>query len=249
MHRFYLPPDQCQGPTLRLSRKDSHHAVRVLRLREGERVAVLDGVGNEYLGEVRTAARTSVTLALLQKNSLPPLPYQLTLLQAVPKGKTMDSIVQKATELGAFRIVPLLSERSTVQLPEDERLPKSDKWRATAVEAIKQCGSPWLPQIASATTPREVIARGERFELSLIASLQNDRRHPRQYFQSFQADRGRLPLSVAVWVGPEGDFTPAELNGIKTAGALPITLGPLILRSETAAVYCLSVISYELQVA
>ena len=85
------------------------------------------------------------------------------------------------------------------------------------------------------------------FDLPLIASLQTDRRHPRERFRAFAAELGRMPQSVCVWVGPEGDYTPAELSAIKGDGALPISLGPLILRSETAAIYCLSVLNYELQ--
>jgi 16S rRNA (uracil1498-N3)-methyltransferase len=115
------------------------------------------------------------------------------------------------------------------------------------VEAIKQCGSPWLPQIDPPQLPQKFLSSSERFELSLVASLQSDAHHPREYFQSFISERQRLPKSVCVWVGPEGDFTPAEMNAIRQAGTLPITLGQLILRSETAAIYCLSVLNYELQ--
>jgi 16S rRNA (uracil1498-N3)-methyltransferase len=82
--------------------------------------------------------------------------------------------------------------------------------------------------------------------LPLIASLQSDRRPPRQYLADFRAEHQRLPKSLAVWIGPEGDFTPAELNAAKSAGALPISLGRLVLRSETAALYALAVLNYEL---
>ncbi|MBU6401726.1 MAG: 16S rRNA (uracil(1498)-N(3))-methyltransferase [Verrucomicrobia bacterium] len=247
MHRFYLPPDQCRDSVLQLSAADGHHAREVLRVRLGDRAAVLDGVGAELLCEVREVSSRAVSLAVLQRHSQPPLAWQVTLLQAVPRGKTMETIVQKATELGVFRIVPLLSERTTVRLAEGEWSRKADKWRLTAIEAIKQCGSPWLPQIATPASPREVLQRGEKFELSLIASLQRDSRHPRECFEAFTAEQQRSPKSIGVWVGPEGDFTPAELSAAKGAGAWPISLGPLILRSDTAAVYCLSVINYELQ--
>jgi 16S rRNA (uracil1498-N3)-methyltransferase len=96
-------------------------------------------------------------------------------------------------------------------------------------------------------TPQQFLSRGEKCELSLIASLQRDARHPREHFESFMAESRRRPASVCVWVGPEGDFTPAEFNAIRASGALPITLGQLVLRSETAAIYCLSIINYELQ--
>jgi 16S rRNA (uracil1498-N3)-methyltransferase len=247
MHRFYLPPEACQADRLTLSERESHHATNVVRIRPRERVVVLNGAGDEFLCEVAEAERRAVTLKVIQKNAIRPLPYQITLAQAVPKGKTIELIIQKATELGAHRIVPILSERTVAHLEPDDKTGKVEKWEATAIEAIKQCGSAWLPQIEPPLTPQAFLSRNEKFELPLIASLQGDARHPREYFQSFAAERGRLPSSVCVWIGPEGDFTPAEVNAVRAAGALPITLGQLVLRSETAAVYCLSVINYELQ--
>jgi 16S rRNA (uracil1498-N3)-methyltransferase len=247
MHRFYLPPAQCQDSSLTLSDQEAHHALHVLRVQRGDRAVVLDGAGHEFLCEARELTRETIQLRVVQKNSIPPLPYQLTLVQAIPKGKMMETIVQKATELGAARVVPLLSERIVSQLDEASSTDRAGKWRLTAIEAIKQCGSAWLPQIEAPLSPKAFLARGEKFELPLIASLQPDSRHPRQSFQTFHAEHGRPPKSVCVWVGPEGDFTPAEISAAKSAGALPITLGRLVLRSETAAIYCLSVLSYELQ--
>ena len=250
MHRFYLPPEQTRNSELSLTEGDAHHAIQVLRVRSGERVVVLDGAGQELLCEVRAVDRRRITLAVRQRNVSAALPYQLTLLQAIPKGKTMEAIVQKATELGAHRIIPILSERTVTQIAdESDGASKANKWRATAIEAIKQCGSAWLPQVELPLSPGAFLARAEKFELMLIASLQPDSRHPREYLHNFHTELGRMPRSVCVWVGPEGDFTPAETHAVKSSGALPITLGPLILRSETAAIYCLSVLNYELQAA
>jgi 16S rRNA (uracil1498-N3)-methyltransferase len=218
-----------------------------LRVRANERVVVLDGAGHELLCEVEGIERETVSLKLIQKQSLTALPYRVTLAQAVTKAKTMDLIVQKATELGVHRLVPVLSERSVSQIEEGNTAGKLEKWQTTMIEALKQCGSPWLPQIDPPQSPQKFLSSSERFELSLVASLQSDARHPREYFQSFVNERQRLPKSLCVWVGPEGDFTPAEVNAIRQSGALPISLGPLILRSETAAIYCLSVLNYELQ--
>ncbi len=247
MHRFYLPPTQSREDILFLTGGEAHHALHVLRLHQGERVVVLDGTGQELLCEAQKLEPKSVQLAVVQRNRVPPLPCQITLLQAVPKGKIIEGIIQKATELGAHRIVPLLSDRVTARLDEESAADKAEKWRGTAVEAIKQCGSAWLPQVDAPVTPKEYLARGEKFELPLIASLQDDRRHPREHIKTFQDEKGRLPKTVCVWVGPEGDFTPAEMSAAKSAGALPITLGRLVLRSETAAIYCLSILNYELQ--
>ena len=247
MHRFHLPPEACQGLTLTLTDREAHHALHVVRLRRDERVAVLDGVGHEYQCEVREASRDSVTLAVLTKSAIAPLPYHVTLLQAITKGKAFETIVQKATELGAFRVVPLLSERVVSVPDEDAAANKVEKWKLIAVDSIKQCGSAWLPQIEAPTPLRDFLARHERFELPLVASLQDDRRHPRAVLDDYRLEHGRLPKSVGVFIGPEGDFTPAEIDAIKETGAFPVTLGPLVLRSDTAAVYALSVLNYELQ--
>jgi 16S rRNA (uracil1498-N3)-methyltransferase len=166
-------------------------------------------------------------------------------LQAVPKGKLMEFIVQKATELGVHRIVPILSERVVPHL--DSESNKVDKWRATAIEAIKQSGLAWLPQVEDPVTLKDYLKRNEKFDLPLVGSLHGDTRHPREIFQSFQAERGRKPQTAAIWIGPEGDFSAAEVNAIRAAGAFPITLGPVILRVDTAALYCLSILNYELQ--
>jgi 16S rRNA (uracil1498-N3)-methyltransferase len=247
MHRFYLPPDQCRDKTLTLKGREAHHALNVLRVRTGERVVVLDGAGRELMCETQAPGQEELKLTVTQENLVPPLPYQITLLQAVPKGKIMESIIQKAVELGTHRIVPLLSDRVVTQLDDESSAVRAEKWRLTSIEAIKQCGSAWLPQVEVPVTPKEYLARDEKFELPLIASLQSDRRHPRDYFETFAHERNRPPATVCVWVGPEGDFTPAEMNSIKGGGALPISLGRLVLRSETAAIYALSVLNYELQ--
>ena len=247
MHRFYLPPDQIAQPELTLADRESHHAINVLRLREGERVAVLDGAGNECLCELMVADKKAVRLAVKQRNTHEPLPYRITLLQAMTKTKSMDFIVQKATELCAHRIVLLSAERSVAQVGSGDAEAKVGKWRNIAIDSIKQCGCPWLPEIEEPVTPREYMAQDEASDLALIASLQAGTRHPREHVEGFIAENGQLPGDISVWIGPEGDFTPAESNDILSGGALPITLGKVVLRSETAAVYCLSALNYELQ--
>ncbi len=247
MHRFYLPPPAAAGNCLRLSDAEAHHALHVVRVRIGERVIVMDGAGRELLCEVTGTGRHHVDLALLQSTTLPRLPYRITLIQAIAKARSMDLIIQKATELGAARIVPILSERSVVRPDAEESERVVDKWRTVAIEALKQCGAPWLPEIDAPRSPSDFLDQSPRFSLMLLASLQPGARHPRECLDTARPDPSKPPRDVAVWVGPEGDFTPAELQRIQSAGALPITLGPLVLRSETAAVYCLSFLSYELQ--
>jgi 16S rRNA (uracil1498-N3)-methyltransferase len=246
MHRFYLTPEHCAGAALRLHGREAHHALRVLRVNFGEMVSVLDGIGNEFLCMVDNCARDAVTLSVSLKNFTPAPPCPVTLLVAVPKGKIIEDIIQKAVELGASRIVPLLTERVATHLDAEAAADKRDKWQLVAVEAIKQCGTLWLPAIETPTTIQQFLARPERFDFSLVGSLQTGCRHPRECFQEFQAKNGRRPQSAAVWIGPEGDFTLEELQAIQNSGAQPVTLGKLVLRVETAAVYCLSILNYEM---
>jgi 16S rRNA (uracil1498-N3)-methyltransferase len=247
MHRFYLPPEHCAGATLLLDGREAHHALHVLRLKQGETVAVLDGNGNEYRCTIKDAARNAVTLSVSLKNSVPAPPCSVTLCVSVPKGKIIESIIQKAVELGARRIVPILSERVVTQLDEGDAESKRDKWQNVAIEAIKQCGAAWLPKVEAPLTIEQFRARQERFDLSLVGSLQQERRLPREVLREFETKHGRLPKSVGIWVGPEGDFTPDEVMTIQKSGAQPISLGRLVLRVETAAIYCLSILNYELQ--
>jgi 16S rRNA (uracil1498-N3)-methyltransferase len=241
MHRFYLPPLRCQGPTLTLTGAEAHHAADVLRIKIGGQVAILDGAGHEFLCAVRTVNRKAVTLEVGQTHFSPAPSCRVTLVQAVPKGKLLETIIQKATELGAFRIIPLLSERVATRLEDEAVQHKAEKWQQSAIEAIKQCGQRWLPQVEAPIPLAALLARGENFDLSLVGSLQSDARHPGEFLRSGH------PGSIRIWIGPEGDFTDAELTAIRNAEARPISLGPLVLRSDTAAIYTLSIVSYELQ--
>jgi 16S rRNA (uracil1498-N3)-methyltransferase len=247
MHRFYVEPGQNGNEMIELSEREAHHGLNVLRLKEGERVVALNGEGAELSCTVAKLSKKGVTLRVHQRNAIAPLAYQLTLVQAVPKGKAMELIVQKAAELGAWKVVPVISERTVANLDEDRSESKVEKWRWIAIDAIKQCGSAWLPKFCEPVKPAQYLAGAERTELTLIASLQPGAKHPRTYLKEFFIEGKRKPTSITVWVGPEGDFTPAEVNSVIGAGAFPITLGPLVLRSETAAIYCMSVMNYEMQ--
>src|SRR6185436_7524913 len=145
--RFYLPPDQCKERTLFLAGREAHHALHVIRVRKGDRVTVLNGTGEQFECVVEEYDRDKVLLAVQQTISAPHPPWQVSLFQAVPKGKLMDSIVQKGTELGVHRIVPVLCERVVSQFGAKERAGRKNKWQLAAIEALKQSGLPWLPQV------------------------------------------------------------------------------------------------------
>jgi 16S rRNA (uracil1498-N3)-methyltransferase len=246
MHRFYLPPENCKGDSLKLAGGEAHHALHVLRLKHGDEIVVIDGAGSELFCEIENLSRDSFSLRVTKRNSIAPPPCAITLLVAIPKGKIIESIIQKSVELGARKIVPLLSERVITRLDERDREHKREQWQQVAIEAVKQCGAAWLPKIETPMEIEKFLARKEKFDLSLVGSLQTERRHPREIISEFEKANGRPPKSVSVWIGPEGDFTLDELEAIQNSGAQPITLGNLTLRVETAAIYCLSFLNYEL---
>ena len=160
----------------------------------------------------------------------------------------MELIVQKAVEIGAAEIAPIVSDRTVVQIDSETAAQKQAKWQQIAIEAAKQCGQNWLPCVHA---PRRLIeffssASEESFDLRLIGSLQPDARHLKKILEDHSSEHRDRPRSVMMLVGPEGDFTPAELSLARRHGCQPITLGPVILRVETAALYCLSILSYEL---
>ena len=248
-HRFYIPLAQCTATAshLTLEGGEAEHALRVLRLRRGDKLTVLNGAGGEFTCVIESHDKHSAELRVLERQIDPELPASISLVEALPKGKLFETIIQKATELGASRVVPLLTERVIAQLDSDGAQQKAAKWQQVGIEAVKQCGARWLPSVEAPVSLSDYLARKEPFELPLVASLLPGSRHPREWFRSFYDRHQRTPKSLAIFIGPEGDFTPAEVEAIERNGALPITLGPLTLRTDTAALYSLSVVNYELR--
>ena len=171
-HRFYIPPSAWKRDHFTLDAAESHHALDVLRLETGQRVTIFNGEGAEAIAEIVKAGRDAVELHTIQTSATPPLACAITLAQAVPKGKNMELIIEKATELGAAAIAPLLSERTVVQCDEQGAARKQEKWRRVAIEASKQCGQNWLPSVLAPVSVKHFFDTGEKFDLMLIASLQ-----------------------------------------------------------------------------
>lgn len=281
MHRFYIPPDNWNPAALTLSESEAHHARDVLRLKRGDKLVVFNGRGREITAEIVDLVRHGTDSPGRAKNEIPlrklheaetaPLRCRITLGQAIPKGKNMDLIVQKAVEIGAAEIAPILSDRTVVHVDLDPAVAgqKQAKWQQVAIEAAKQCGQNWLPPVRAPRKLKEFFSTVEAgvspaqnlgtqptrlppqknvsgFDLRLIGSLQSGAQHLKKILADYSTEHGQLPTSVLMLVGPEGDFTPAELALARSHGCRPLTLGPIVLRVETAAIYCLSILSYEL---
>jgi 16S rRNA (uracil1498-N3)-methyltransferase len=245
--RAFCTPATREPVEITLSADESHHLVTVNRARPGDTVVAFDGRGLEWICELTGDKKSAAVLKVRFSQKAKPLPYEITLGQALPKGSYMDDIVRKATEIGAARIVPLESERTQVHLEGDRSDRKIEKWQIAALEAAKQCGNPWLPEIAPVQKAAAFLESAKGYDLKLIASLQPGAKSLKSVLAAFQSANGRAPKKVLWLIGPEGDFTPAEMSLSQSCGFAPITLGPLVLRCETAAIYALSVLSYELQ--
>jgi 16S rRNA (uracil1498-N3)-methyltransferase len=245
--RAYCSPPEKEPTEIRLSPEESHHLVIVNRAKKGDTVVAFDGRGGEWICELASDAKSGATLKVRFTQKIKPLPYEITLGQALPKGQFMDAIVRKATEIGASRIAPLESERTQVHLDGERQDKKIEKWQTAALEAAKQCGNAWLPEVLPLQKAASFVEASQAYDLKLIASLQPGAKSLKTVLGQYKTNTGRVPKKVLWLIGPEGDFTPAELSLAQSNGFEPITLGPLVLRCETAAVYALSILSYELQ--
>ncbi|MBX7156863.1 MAG: 16S rRNA (uracil(1498)-N(3))-methyltransferase [Verrucomicrobiae bacterium] len=241
--RFYQPTLQ----ELLLTGEEAHHCLHVLRHQVGDRIVLFDGRGNETMNEILSVEKNRLTLKQLNLHHTPRPNYRLTLVQAIPKAKQMDNLLQKATELGVTDIIPLISERTIVQLEEQRAENKREKWQQLIIEAAKQCGQNWLPTLHPLLTVRDYFETRFDSDLSLIGSLQPGAMTFKTIFSRHHQDHQKKPNHISILIGPEGDFTPAEINLALSQGCQPVTLGPIVLKSETAAIFSLSILSYELQ--
>jgi 16S rRNA (uracil1498-N3)-methyltransferase len=240
MRKFYVPPNQILGDIILISGEEKHHIVNVLRLKPDEHVRIFDGQGNEYLARLKHFNSDNVVAEILEHRQIPPPKPAVTLLQGLPKFDKFDQIVQKTTELSVSEIVPVLCQHSVPRLNCDVSLKRVSRWQRIANEASKQCGRIYFPKVKEITEFKECCTE-LNFDISLI--LWEEERHlglKSILKQNAHAER------ISLFIGPEGGFSPGELDIATAAGAIPVTLGSNILRTETAAIVGVALILYEL---
>lgn len=240
MARFFVKPEQINENTVIITGPDVKHISHVLRMQPGRQLTVLDGQGNAYLAEITAIDKEQVTCRLLDREQLHTEPnIKITLVQGLPKGDKLESIIQKCTEIGVQRIIPLAARRSVVKLEGKKASERRERWQRVAEEAAKQCRRTVIPEVTNLSTWDEVIKNINPGAL-LLLPWEDEKNTPlRQVLQEVD-----YPGEVYIFVGPEGGFETEEVNKASAAGGHKITLGPRILRTETAGPTALAMVLY-----
>lgn len=234
MHRCLVKTEELLAGAFTLARDESRHLQTVLRVRPGERITLFDGRGRTREAAITSADKHGLSLTADAPVREHPQPAcAVTLFACVSKGKRMDWTVEKAVELGVSRIAPVISDRTVVRLDADDGDAKADRWSRVAEEAARQCGAVWLPEIAAPLPFPASLNLLKESAPVFVADLSPQARPLRDALAAFSAP----PPRAGWFVGPEGDFTPAELDALRGAGAVPVSLGRLVLRAETACLY------------
>jgi 16S rRNA (uracil1498-N3)-methyltransferase len=237
MPRVYIPPERITGEQIALQSREARYILTVLRLGPGDEVTVFDGAGNEYRTELTEDYESGMYLAI-QEGARPEResPLQITLGQALLKGERMKFVIQKATELGAARIIPLITAR-TIPLVEGERESlRIERWQRIAQEAAKQSGRAIVPQIEAIHELAEFLAQGTGMRLML---WEGEPAPLREVVKNIDAQAG-----ITLLIGPEGGFSEEEVTAAQAQGFLVAGLGQRVLRAETATLSVLSIIQH-----
>lgn len=233
--RFFVPPDSVVGTQVLFPADEARHAATVLRLHAGDHVVVIDGTGVERtvvlteVGPGKVSGRVVGTWAISPRGVL-------ALVQGVPKGAKMDDVVRMGTELGVSEFFPFLSTRTVA-----EGRGRTGRWQRIAVESTKQSRRSDVPAVHAPAPLHDVLAHIAGYNLIVVLWEGEQSRTMAQALASLAN-----PASVAIIVGPEGGLTEREVDAAVARGAVPVTLGPLILRTETAGVVALAIVRYEL---
>lgn len=242
MPRFFVLPEKVCDGIITIDTEDVGHIRRVLRLGEGDKIEVCDTTGFDYEAEISEISEKSVICKVLSsKKSDTESDIKVTLYQGVPKGSKMDYIIEKTTELGVFRIVPVMMSRCVVKLEgEKAERKKQERWQKISVAAAKQSGRGIIPEITMPMSFLEAVSDMKKNELVLAPYECESTRKLRPVLEE-----NKNAKSIAIMIGPEGGFDPKEIDELTNSGIKTVTLGKRILRTETAGEATLAMIMYE----
>ncbi len=239
--RCFITPAEWDRDETELPPEEAHHVLHVLRARERHPIELCDGKGGVAEAEIARIDKKKVLVKILNRRREPQPRPHTCLIQGLARGQKMDWIIQKATELGAAELRAIETEYAVARLPDDRKTQRLERWRRIALNAAKQCGATWLPDLHSFHTLSEALQQAS-FDLLLLGDLSEESRSLRQVLRQAATP----PVErIGLLIGPEGDFTPEEKKRAAGLGAIPVHFGPLTLRTETAALFPLAAIRYE----
>jgi 16S rRNA (uracil1498-N3)-methyltransferase len=242
MHKFFVPKDKIINSRAYIEGDDVKHIYKVLRLQPGEKVSINNCNGREYLGEVYEVNKMQVIVDIIEElDTNNESQLNIYLYQGLPKSAKMDFIVQKATELGAIEVTPVITERVVVKNELGE-FKKVDRWNRIALEACKQSKRSIIPTINIPIEFEELLEVLKNVDL-IVVPYENEEGYGIKHM--IKAINGEVK-SAAIVIGPEGGFEEEEISKLKELKAHIITLGPRILRTETAGLACIALLMYEL---
>lgn len=245
MTRFLVLPESIKEGKITIRGREVHHLRNVLRLRSGERVICFDGRGREYQGWIErlSSAQAEIRIEKIKKLRRE-LSLKITLAPSLIRSNKMDLIIQKCTELGVFRIMPMRTEKSLVKLDEAKSRVRRERWQRLAEEAAKQSGRVQVPRIDEVRDFASILKKARNFDLGII--LWEEEGEVRS-FKKTLTERLSSSQNILFLIGPEGGFPAQEVAEAKKAGLLSVSLGPRILRAETAAIVAVAIVAYELE--
>lgn len=239
--KFYILPQFIKSNKIYLSGKEVHYIRNVLRYGDKDQILFFDNSGKEYLSQIETISPQKLVAAVVEIRNHPSVRnMEITLAQALPKLNKFDWVVQKATELGVGKIIPLKSQRSLVNLDSAKEEKKKQRWQKITQEACQQCGRGDIPQIESPQPLKSVLDSVKDYNLSLFFSLGSQSKPLKEVLKSYNH-----PKKILIFIGPEGDFSPEEISWAKERDIPLASLGDLVLKAETAAITVLSILNYE----
>lgn len=244
MYHFFIHKDQIGEDSIRITGPDVNHMKNVLRMGAGEEVLISNGVDKDYLCEIVSVTSSEVIAKILSVDEAgKELPAKIYLFQGLPKSDKMEFIIQKAVELGVYQIVPVETRRTVVKLDKKKEESKLRRWSAVSESAAKQSGRLIVPEVAGVMTFEKALALSKEFDMTVIPF-----EHAKGMEETRQIISAIKPgMNAGIFIGPEGGFEDSEIELAKSFGARPITLGKRILRTETAGLSVLSVLSFLLE--
>lgn len=245
MSRFFLTNlDKITEDRIFICGEDKNHIKNVLRLRCGETIIVSDGKKNDYLVEIVAFHSDSIeTIIINQVENKSEPSVQVVLYQGLPKFDKMDTIIQKSVELGVYQIIPVLTQRSISKIHTEDVNKKLVRWNKISCEAAKQCGRGSIPEVLHPRTFSQAVSEVAS-QYAVIPYEKETTTKLRSFLLKVQTERIK---KMSFFIGPEGGFSDEEIELAKKGKITPVTLGPRILRTETAGISVLSIIMYELE--